>query len=177
MKKFNRRYYSKFSDLITDMRAVISQRKNIRVMMRGLNPAFRERLFLAVTQVNGCRYCSYFHAKQALLSGITDEEIRSLEDGLLDCCPQEELAALCYAQHWAEQDAKPDPEARARLLETYGAETAAQIDLALRMIRVGNLSGNLLDYILFRLSFGFLDVDRSLTGKVQVSSRSSEHIS
>jgi hypothetical protein len=28
-------------------------------------PAFRERLMLAVTVVNGCRYCSYFHARQA----------------------------------------------------------------------------------------------------------------
>jgi hypothetical protein len=67
---------------------------------------------------------------------------------------------LCYAQHWAETDANPEPEARARLLETYGDETVAQIDLALRMIRIGNLTGNLLDYILFRLSFGRIDIDK-----------------
>ncbi len=43
-------------------------------------------------------------------------------------------------------DAWPRP----RLLETYGAETMAQIDeLALRMIRIGNL----LDHLLFHLSF------------------------
>jgi AhpD family alkylhydroperoxidase len=162
MKKFNRRLYQGFGDFVADMRTIMSQRKNIRGMMRSLDPAFRERLFLAVTQVNGCRYCSYFHTQQALLHGVTDEEIRGLGDGLLECCPQNELTALCYAQHWAESDAHPDPQARARLLETYGEEMTARIELALRMIRIGNLTGNLLDYIVFRLSFGLLDVDKPL---------------
>lgn len=162
MKKFNRRLYQSFGDFAADMRTVMSQRENIRGMMRGLDPAFRERLFLAVTQVNGCRYCSYFHAQQALLHGVTDEEMRGLGDGLLDRCPPNELTALCYAQHWAESDSHPDPETRARLLETYGEETVARIDLALRMIRIGNLTGNLFDYLLFRLSFGLLDVDKPL---------------
>lgn len=165
MKKFNRRLYINFGDFVTDMRTVMSQRENIRGMMHGLDPVFRERLFLAVTQVNGCRYCSYYHAKQALLNGVSEDEIRGLEDGLLDCCPQKELTALCYAQHWAETDAHPDDEARAVLLETYGAEITSQIDLALRMIRIGNLTGNLLDYIIFRLSFGLIDVDRPIKEK------------
>jgi AhpD family alkylhydroperoxidase len=162
MKKFQRRLYASFGDFVADMRVVMSSRKDIRGMMRGLDPAFRERLFLAVTQVNGCRYCSYYHAEQALLSGVTDEEIQELADGLLDHCPQGELTALCYAQYWAEMDAQPEEEARDRLLETYGAEMVAWIELALRMIRIGNLSGNLLDYMLFRLSFGLIDVDRPL---------------
>jgi AhpD family alkylhydroperoxidase len=165
MKKFNRRLYRSFGDFITDMRTVMSQRENIRAMMRSLDPAFRERLFLAVTQVNGCRYCSYYHAKQALLSGVTDEEVQGLGDGLLEHCPREELPALYYAQHWAEMDARPEEEARARLLETYGAETTAQIELALRMIRIGNLTGNLLDLIIFRLSFGLIDVDKALKNR------------
>jgi AhpD family alkylhydroperoxidase len=165
MKQYNRRLYKSFGDFVADMRLVMSQRKNIRGMMRGLNPAFRERIFLAVTQVNGCRYCSYYHAQQALLNGVSNEEIRELDDGLLDRCPQEELTALFYAQHWAESDAHPDKEARLRLVETYGEETTSQIDLALRMIRIGNLTGNLLDYILFRLSFGLINVDQPLKSR------------
>jgi AhpD family alkylhydroperoxidase len=165
MKQFNRRLYKSFSEFISDIRTVMSQREDIHSLMRGLDPAFRERLFLAVTQVNGCRYCSYYHAQQALLNGVSEEEIRDLSDGLLDDCPQDELMALCYAQHWAETDAQPNEEARARLLETYGTEMTSQIDLALRMIRIGNLTGNLLDYILFRLSFGLINVDRSLKRK------------
>jgi len=162
MKAFNRRLYGSFGEFLSDVRMVMSNRQNIRAMMRSktLGPAFRERLFLAVTQVNGCRYCSYFHAQQALMQEVSEEEIRAIGDGLLDKCPAEELTALCYAQHWAETNACPDLEARARLLETYGDETTSQIDLALRMIRIGNLTGNLLDYILFRLSFGRIDINK-----------------
>lgn len=162
MKKFNRRLYGSFGEFAADVRLVMLNRKNIRGMMRGLDPAFRERLFLAVTQVNGCRYCSFFHAQQALLQGISEEEIRAIGDGLFDKCPAGELAALCYAQHWAETNANPSLEARARLLEIYGNKTVAHIDLALRMIRIGNLTGNLLDYILFLLSFGLIDTSRPL---------------
>jgi AhpD family alkylhydroperoxidase len=162
MKKFSRRLYGSFGEFLVDVRMVLSNRKNIRTMIHSktFSPAFRERLFLAVTQVNGCRYCSYFHAQQALTTGISEEEIRAIGDGLLNRCPAEELTALCYAQHWAETNANPVQEARARLLETYGEKTVTQIDLALRMIRIGNLTGNLLDYILLRLSFGRIDINK-----------------
>ena len=119
-KTFNRRLYASPGDFLADFRFIMSHRADIRAMMRGLDPAFRERLFLAVTQVNGCRYCSYFHAQQALTSGVSEAEVRAIGDGLLDNSPAQELTALCYAQHWAETDAHPLPEARARLLETYG---------------------------------------------------------
>jgi len=65
-----------------------------------------------------------------------------------------------YAHHWAETNAQPDPAVRAKLLATYGAETARAIEFVLRMIRVGNLLGNTGDYILYRLSSGRLGVAR-----------------
>ncbi len=119
-----------------------------------LSPAFRERLMLAVTWVNGCRYCSYFHARQALKSGVTAQEISKLLSGDVDNCPEEEATAVIYAQHWAESDAHPDPEAVWKLEETYGPEKADAIHLVLRMIRLGNLLGNSWDYLLYCLSFG-----------------------
>jgi len=36
---------------------------------------------LAVTAANGCRYCSYFHARQALKNGVGQEEIDQLLTG------------------------------------------------------------------------------------------------
>jgi len=119
-----------------------------------ISPAFRERLMLAVTAVDGCRYCSYFHAKQALKSGLTPEEISRLLSGDVDNCPEEEAVAVIYAQHWAESDAHPDPEAVRKLQQTYGVEKTESIHLMLRMIRLGNLLGNSWDYLLYRMSFG-----------------------
>jgi hypothetical protein len=72
----------------------------------------------------------------------------------MDNCPEEEAIALLYAQHWADSNAKPDPEATRRLEQAYGAEKAEAINLILRMIRVGNLSGNTWDHLLSRISFG-----------------------
>jgi hypothetical protein len=70
--------------------------------------------------------------------------------------PPEQLPALLYAQHWAETNANPDPETRQCVLEQYGEETLQAIELALRMIRMGNLMGNSWDYLLYRISFGRL---------------------
>ena len=130
----------------------------IRDLMRKriLSGAFRERLMLAVISVYGCRYCSWVHAREALRSGVNREEIARLLKGSVDSCPQEEAVAMLYAQHWADSDTKPDHEAISRLVTTYGLEKAETIDLVLRMIRVGNLTGNTWDAFLAKASFGLL---------------------
>jgi len=89
-----------------------------------------------------------------LKSGVTTEEISRLLSGDVDNCPEEEAVAVIYAQHWAESDGQPDPEAVRKLQQTYGVEKAEAIHLMLQMIRLGNLLGNSWDYFLYRISFG-----------------------
>ena len=154
--KFNKRTYSSPKELFADLFFPIRNRKRLKEAMNKelLSPAFRERLMLAVTAVDGCCYCSYFHAKLALKAGIGQEEIGKLLSGDVDGCPEEEALAVLYAQHWAESDAHPDPEAVRKLQQTYGVEKTEFIHLMLRMIRLGNLLGNSWDYLLYRISFG-----------------------
>jgi AhpD family alkylhydroperoxidase len=109
---------------------------------------------LAVTSVESCRYCSYFHSKLALKGGINQEEIGQLLSGDFHNCPEEEALAVLYAQHWAESNACPDPEVVEKLKETYSSEKMEAINMMLRMIRLGNLLGNTWDYLLYRISFG-----------------------
>ena len=154
--KFRKRFYTSAREFAADILYLI---RNIRwLSSRNLNqaisPAFRERLMLAVTAVYGCRYCSYFHAKRGLESGIDEEEAAALLAGSLEACPPEEAIALLYAQHWAESNANPDKEAIDRLERAYGAEQVKAINLSLRMVRVGNLAGNLWDCFLYKLSRG-----------------------
>ncbi len=126
-----------------------------RVMRRKpVSAAFRERLMLAVTSVYGCRYCAWGHSREALRSGVGGAEIRSLLAGNVSDCPEDEAIALLYAQHWADSDARPDPDAAANLERTYGLQKAEAINLLLRMIRVGNLSGNTWDRFLHAISRG-----------------------
>ena len=156
MEPFTRRTYHGLRPLLRDIRAVIHRLGEMRDLMRGetLSPAFRERLMLAVTEVNQCRYCAYYHAKQALTEGLSQDEIEALAAGEFGNSPTTERAALLYAQHWAEADGDPDPAARAAIVDQYGPQTAGAIDLALRIIRIGNLSGNTWDGLRHRFSRG-----------------------
>lgn len=155
---FARRIYHHPAELLEDFRFIWERRLMIRRAMRELiSPAFRERLMMVVTEVNGCRYCSYYHARLSLQAGVSQAELRTLLSGSIpSSTPSDELPALAYAQHWAESNTHPDPEARQRLVEIYGGEVAEAVEIVLRMIRSGNLLGNLWDYWLYRLSFGRL---------------------
>lgn len=156
---FPKRTYGSLTELLSDLSAILSNRRQIKLALRGdlVSPAFRERLMLVVTQVNDCRYCSRFHAAQAFNVGVSEKDIDMLQVGVIpDGTPLSEVTALQYARHWAEQNAQPDPAEQTRLEELYGQETANVIHILLRMIRIGNLTGNTWDYCLYQLSFGRL---------------------
>ena len=96
---------------------------------------------------------------QAKEAGISSEEITEFLKGTIpDVIPGEQKLAVCYAQHWAETDADPDKDLQAEVTETYGEAGFQTISMVLRMIRMGNLLGNTVDYFLFKISFGKLGV-------------------
>ena len=153
---FGKRLYPSLRAFLRDLQFILQRRSKIKQLMKSqvVDAAFRERLMLAVTEVNGCRYCSYYHTRLALSAGVTQEEVSGIAAQSFEHCPPGQQAALLYAQHWAESEANPDPDLRRQFLTRYGEGPGEQIELSLRMIRVGNLTGNLLDYLLFKLSFG-----------------------
>ncbi|TFG20005.1 MAG: carboxymuconolactone decarboxylase family protein [Promethearchaeota archaeon] len=116
----------------------------------GLSKEFLERIMLAVTSVNECRYCTYYHTKIALESGCSDDEIRGILGGDFSCAVQEELPALAFAQHFAESHEQPSRKALKQLVKVYGIEKSQQIITACRMITMGNLFGNTLDAYIHR---------------------------
>jgi AhpD family alkylhydroperoxidase len=156
--KYYKRTYRNPREFFSDQIFLLKKWGRIRDLMRKkmLSGAFRERLMLSVTSVYGCRYCSWAHTREALKSGITQEEATRLLKGSVDSCPEEEAIAVLYAQHWADSDTRPDQEAISKLVETYGLDKAEAIDLVLRMVRVGNLTGNTWDAFLAKVSFGVL---------------------
>ena len=155
--KFQRRYYQSWSSFWSDLKFLVSNRAQIKIAMSSpkLNPAFRERLMLAVTEVNLCRYCRTFHIGQAKQAGIPIEEIATYLKGTIpDEVPEEQKLAVCYARHWAETDNQPDLDYIEQIKEFYGDDGFQAISMVLRMISMGNLLGNTWDYILFKISFG-----------------------
>lgn len=106
---------------------------------------------LAVTAVNDCRFCSYAHSKEALKHGISQAELEQLLSGDFRECPKREIPAVLYSQHWAESDGNPQAEAMDELKKHYSPQEIDYIHLYLKMIRLGNLTGNSWDYILYRI--------------------------
>jgi AhpD family alkylhydroperoxidase len=149
---FSKRIYTPRS-LLQDFRDILNHFHEFRsaVRSRRIDQAFAEKIMLAVTAVSGCRYCSYGHARMALASGVSPEEVDLLLGGEVGHASPEEAPALFFAQHYAESGGHPDPEMVQKLVQTYGQERARDILAHVRMITLGNLSGNTFDALLSRL--------------------------
>ena len=137
--------------LLRDLRGILAQPSGSLVDNHSISPSFSERIMLAVTAVNDCRYCSYGHARRALKCGVTPEEIELLLSGDVGHVPVDEAPAILFAQHYAESGGSPDPDAVRALAETYGRRIAQGILFRIRMITLGNLMGNTFDAVLSRL--------------------------
>lgn len=117
-----------------------------------ISKAFMKKIMLVVTAINGCSYCTWFHAKQAVSSGISEEEMQDMLNLQFNTNGSDfETLGLLYAQHYAETNRKPDIEMTKKLSKYYGDKTAYHIILIIRMIFFGNLQGNTFDAFLSRL--------------------------
>lgn len=155
MNGFKKRFYTPRT-FLHDLREVLSGLRSFRDTARSgrVSRAFAEKIMLAVTQVNGCRYCAYGHTRMALKEGVLPDEIERIMKAELDDFPEEEAIALAFAQHWAETAGRPDPEAERRFREYYGCVISVDILNWMRMIQMGNLMGNTLDAVRYRLGLG-----------------------
>ena len=117
-----------------------------------IGKSFMEKIMTIVTAVNGCTYCTWFHAKQAVSTGISEEEVKNMLNLQFKADASDyEIIGLLYAQHYAETNRNPDKEMTDKLFTFYGEKTANHIILFIRMIYFGNLDGNTFDAFLSRL--------------------------
>ncbi|MDO9045790.1 MAG: carboxymuconolactone decarboxylase family protein [Methanobacteriaceae archaeon] len=121
---------------IRTMKYLSSAKKN-----QDLDTKFIERIMLAVTEVNDCAICSYAHTKRALESGMSSEEIHNMLAGVMDDIPDDELAAVMFAQHYADTRGHPTEESWQRIVEIYGISRAKGILGSIRAIMIGNAYG------------------------------------
>ena len=109
---------------------------------------------LAVTEVNGCQFCSFVHTKLSLKAGMSIEEIRNILAGNLEEIDDKALVAVLYGQHYADSKEQPTDESIKTLIDTYGVEKARMVEGITHVITFTNSLGiamNLLkDRLLFR---------------------------
>ena len=128
-----------YTAMVRGVRALPKLKKAIK--NEALNQHFKERIMLAVTQVNGCAMCSYAHTAMALEMGMNQEEIASLLGDTMDQVPKEEKKGILFAQHMAEKAGKKKKKVYESILLTYGEETTQGIVAAIYVISLGNAYG------------------------------------
>jgi AhpD family alkylhydroperoxidase len=101
-----------------------------------LDPRTREQVILAVTEVNGCRYCAWIHGSWADYLGDLDDPAEAQE------------ALLTYARACAEAAQPLDP--TAALGEALPPEVLGTLRATVAQIEVANLVGNTVDGLLAR---------------------------
>ncbi|MBD1262053.1 carboxymuconolactone decarboxylase family protein [Maribacter polysiphoniae] len=139
-------FYRHLKIVIANFSDVLKSRKTGNV-----NKAFRSKIMLAVTHVNGCRYCNYFHTKNAIDAGTSEDELKSMLNGEFGEIGSDESVALLFAQHYAYTDGYPDKKTYVKFVEHYGNQKAADIMAMIRLIMVGNIHGIALDALQSRL--------------------------
>jgi AhpD family alkylhydroperoxidase len=149
---FNKRFYTPRT-FLRDLYGILQSLSSIMETARSrrMSRAFVEKIMLVVTQVNGCRYCEYGHTKMALRSGVRLDEIEKLSSLEFKDFQPEQIPALEFARHYAECSGKPSANALKSLEDCYGEETSQDILNYIRMITLGNLSGNAADAFISRL--------------------------
>jgi AhpD family alkylhydroperoxidase len=115
--------------------------------------ALREKLFLAVTSVNDCRYCKWGHTHWAMAQGVPLEEVNQILSHQVESLVAKnpaEAAAILFGQHYAEQLDQFDPESIENLRKFYSDAEVAEILAYVRFITLANLTGNTVDAMLDR---------------------------
>ena len=142
--------------------------RTVPYMIRGektglLSPALRERLMMAVTEVNGCAMCSWYHVQMALETGMESAEIHNILSGEFRDVPEEEITAVLFAQHYADTRGKPSSAAWEKMKTQYGKDAALAMLGAIRGIMLGNAYGIPSGSLLRRLGVKRFQIDSRST--------------
>ena len=114
---------------------------------------FKERIMLAVTEVNGCELCSYVHTRISLSTGMNSDEIKGILNGSKSNIPDYELVGVLFGEHYADSKENPDKEVIDRLILEYGRDKAKIICAVLGMITLTNSMGISMGLFKERLMF------------------------
>ncbi len=120
---------------------------------RLMNKKLKERIMLAITEVNGCAMCSYVHTKVALSSGMTPTEIKEILGGDSTNIPTDEAVAVMFAQEFAYSKERPSQSSIDRIVNEYGYDKAELIVAACHMITMTNGMGINMDNLYKRITF------------------------
>jgi AhpD family alkylhydroperoxidase len=120
---------------------------------RGLDPARRERVMVAVSHVNSCRGCTFVHERWASRAGVTSEDLRAIGLGDLGTLDDRDRAAVAYAAALAEARFRAPVDAA--LADSASRQLApddlAAVEAVARAMAFANLTANTFESLSDRL--------------------------
>ncbi|HAK47368.1 MAG TPA: alkylhydroperoxidase [Spirochaeta sp.] len=117
--------------------AALKYREELKLISKN----FESHIMLAVSEVNGCRICTYVHTKHALETGTTKGELSQFLSGDLNAVDKNEAVALLFAQHYADVQGSYDIKAFEKVVEVYGSKKAYGVLAVIKLIMFGNAWG------------------------------------
>lgn len=137
------------SELLRDLKNIAIRVPSLWAIWVGgrLPRALREKVIVAVAQVNACRMCEHAHTRIALESGATDAELAALERMDERAFDRPTWLAIAYARErtkadFAEVTSTEGPDA---LQEALGAQTARDVENVARVMTAANRIANTLN--------------------------------
>ena len=115
--------------------------------------ALREKVMLGVISVTDCGYCQWGHSHWAMAHGVPLEEVNQIlgrQTESLQARNPAEAAAILFAQHYAENLDRFDPESIENLRKYYSNAQVTEVLAYVRAITLGSLTGNTVDALLGR---------------------------
>lgn len=152
MAKFRKRVFTPVTYVTALIKAVLFLPVGaLGYLIPASSRQLREKVMLAITGVNDCRYCSWAHTRLALSNKIDVEEINQLLSGVTgEVKDEKEAIAILYAQSYAEEMMKPSKEASSAFNRAFTGRANLEIRAYIYGIHFANLSGNSFDAMLAR---------------------------
>jgi AhpD family alkylhydroperoxidase len=118
-----------------------------------IDDVLKEKIMLAVTEINGCELCDTFHSKEAKKLGIDLEVSSDISIGKINIATSKEDLAIAFSKNYTENNRKIDKEKWIKLIENFGIEGAKGVLGVVRVITLGNASGIAFGALTSRLKF------------------------
>jgi uncharacterized peroxidase-related enzyme len=104
-----------------------------------LDRRLREMIYLAVSSVNECSYCSTHHTKSALTAGLSATEIREIEVENNQHFSPREQAALHYARELT-RTASVGDDTRYRAQELFSTDEFVELTMIVGLANFTNIA-------------------------------------
>ncbi len=142
-------------ELVRDLGAVLTRVPALWAIWMGgrLPRALREKIIVAVAQVNACTMCEHAHTRMALEAGVSDAELAALENMDESAFDRRTWLAIAHARERTTANfARVDEDAsQDGIIEALGAQTRRDVEDVARVMTVANRIANTLNALPDRL--------------------------